>query len=183
EFAAVMKPLLEKDPAARRRRDPGTPISIFEPVESALRKAGLDADELDMILLIGGSSENPYLQAALHGFSEAEVEVPRDLRVHVSTGAALNSLFLNGFGVNVVRPITSEPILVVTREQGLQTLVPAGTEIPCAPVTIRDLRASGRKGRQGSKCRSASRARTSSSASSRLSRAVQTASPGGPPST
>lgn len=140
EFAAVMKPLLERDPAARRRRDPGTPISIYEPVESALLKAGLEADELDMILLIGGSSENPYIQAALHGFSEAEVEVPRDLRVHVSTGAALNSLFLNGFGVNVVRPITSEPILVVTKDQGLQTLVPAGTEIPCAPVTIRDLR-------------------------------------------
>lgn len=140
EFAEVMKPLLETDSAARRRRKPGTPISIFEPVESALFKSGLKADQLDMILLIGGSSENPYVQAALHQFSPAEVEVPRDLRIHVSTGAALNSLFLNGFCVNVVRPITSEPILVVTQDKGLQTLVPAGTEIPCAPVNIQDLR-------------------------------------------
>jgi len=140
EFAAVMKPLLETDPAARRQRNPALPVSIFEPLESALLKSGLKADQLDMILLIGGSSENPYVQAALHQFSPAEVVVPRDLRSHVSTGAALNSLFLNGFGVNVVRPITSEPILVVTQGMRLQTLVPAGTEIPCAPVSIQDLR-------------------------------------------
>lgn len=139
-FATVMEPFLERDEKKRRRRSADSPISIFEPVASALLKADLGADELDMILLIGGSSQNPYVQAALHGFSEAEVEVPRDLRAHVSTGAALQSLLLNGLETNIIRPITSEPILVVTKDQGLRTLIPAGTEIPCPPVTIRDLR-------------------------------------------
>ena len=140
QLAEVMEPFLERDERKRRLRKAEEPISIFEPVESALRKADLQADELDMVLLIGGSAQSPYVQAALHQFSEAEVEVPTDLRAHVSTGAALNSLLLNGLDTNVIRPITSEPILVVTKDEGLHTLIRAGTPIPCGPVTVSDLR-------------------------------------------
>lgn len=140
QLAEVMGPFLEQDEGKRRLRKAGTPTSIFEPVESALRKADLGADELDMILLIGGSAQSPYVQVALHQFSETEVEVPKDLRAHVSTGAALNSLLLNGLDTNVIQAITSEPILVVTKDLGLRTLIRSGTSIPCAPVAVRDLR-------------------------------------------
>ncbi|MUH00187.1 Hsp70 family protein [Scytonema sp. UIC 10036] len=104
-------------------------VSVFAPIESSLRKAELNKDELDLILLIGGSSSNPYVQVALANyFTNIEIEIPRDLRSHVSQGAAVNSLLLNGLGLTLVRPIVSEPILLITRD-GLQTLIAAGTEI------------------------------------------------------
>lgn len=104
-------------------------VSVFAPIESGLRKAELLRDDLDLILLIGGSSSNPYVQVALANyFTNVEIEIPRDLRSHVSQGAAVNSLLLNGLGLTLVRPIVSEPILLITRD-GLQTLIAAGTEI------------------------------------------------------
>ncbi|NJR19820.1 MAG: Hsp70 family protein [Calothrix sp. CSU_2_0] len=104
-------------------------VSLFAPIESSLRKAELCRDDLDLILLIGGSSSNPYVQVALSNyFSNTEIEIPRDLRSHVSQGAAVNSLLLNGLGLTLVRPIVSEPILLISRN-GLQTLIAAGTEI------------------------------------------------------
>lgn len=104
-------------------------VSVFAPIESSLRKAELNKDDLDLILLIGGSSSNPYVQVTLANyFTNIEIEIPRDLRSHVSQGAAVNSLLLNGLGLTLVRPIVSEPILLITRD-GLQTLIAAGTEI------------------------------------------------------
>ncbi|RUT03994.1 molecular chaperone DnaK [Dulcicalothrix desertica PCC 7102] len=104
-------------------------ISVFAPIESSLRKGELNNSDLDLILFIGGSSSNPYVQVALANyFTGVEIEIPRDLRCHVSQGAAVNSLLLNGLGLTLVRPIVSEPILLITRN-GLQTLIAAGTEI------------------------------------------------------
>ncbi|MDF5717852.1 MAG: Hsp70 family protein [Rhizonema sp. NSF051] len=104
-------------------------VSVFAPIESSLHKAELHRDDLDLILLIGGSSSNPYVQVALANyFTNIEIEIPRDLRSHVSQGAAVNSLLLNGLGLTLVHPIVSEPILLITRN-GLQTLIAAGTEI------------------------------------------------------
>ncbi|MBW4512190.1 MAG: Hsp70 family protein [Scytonematopsis contorta HA4267-MV1] len=104
-------------------------ISIFAPIESSLYKADLTNDDLDMILLIGGSSANPYVQSALQEYFEnCEIEIPRDLRSHVSMGAAINSFLLNGLSLSVINPIVSEPILLIARD-GLQMLIAAGTEI------------------------------------------------------
>lgn len=115
--------------------------SIFNPIESALRKAHIDKDEnLDYVLFIGGSSKNPYIQHALSEyFSESELLVPNNLQTHVSKGAAIHSLVINGFGKNIIRPITSEPIIVITKDNSQRTLIPAGAEIPYPKITINDL--------------------------------------------
>jgi len=115
-------------------------FSIFTPIRSALRKARLDSDDLDIVLLIGGSCENPYVQTALTTFFPGEtVVVPGSLRAHVATGAALNSFLVNGLGRPLVRPITSEPILVLTRGGTDRVLVPEGTEMPSDSFEIADL--------------------------------------------
>src|SRR5690606_26639021 len=36
--------------------------TIFNPVQTALKKASLNKDEIDYVLFIGGSSKNPYVQ-------------------------------------------------------------------------------------------------------------------------
>ncbi len=115
-------------------------LSIFNPVESALDKAQLTADDLDFVLLVGGSAANPYVQEALASrFGRRLLIIPRDLRAHVSQGAALHSYMLHGRGVNVIVPITSEPLLVATRGGGREVILAAGTPVSEARANIDDL--------------------------------------------
>jgi len=115
-------------------------FSIFTPIHSALAKAALDRKDLDMVLLIGGSSENPYLQHRIGKvMDERVVVVPSNLRAHVSVGAAINSFLVHALERPFVRPITSEAIMVLARDEKLRTLVPAGTEMPSSLFEIDSL--------------------------------------------
>ena len=124
---------------------------IFAPVESALKKANLTGDKIDYVLLIGGSAKNPFIQNALSQyFPESELLIPADLQAQVSNGAALHSLIYNGFGKNVIQPITSEPIMLISVKDGREVVEPiiaAGTVIPSDIVTVNNL-APQRQGQQ-----------------------------------
>lgn len=106
--------------------------SIFTPIYSALNKADLDKTALNSILFIGGSSENPIIQGSIkeHFGRFVDTLIPRDLRTHVSQGAAFHSFAHHAFGTDVIQPITSEPILLVTNGGGLDELLSAGSEVP-----------------------------------------------------
>jgi len=115
-------------------------VSIYSPITTALKKANLSKDEIDYVLFIGGSSKNPYVQAALKEyFNESELLIPRDLQTHVATGAAIHSLIYNGFNKNIIQPITSEPFLVITKDETPKVILRAGTHIPCDLIVIDDL--------------------------------------------
>lgn len=91
-------------------------------------------------MLIGGSSKSPYIQEALHSyFEDSEILVPMDLQTHVSQGAAIHSLLFNGMNKCLIQPITSEPILIITKDDRPKIILPAGTEIPCNTIGIDDL--------------------------------------------
>lgn len=114
--------------------------NIFSPIKTALEKANLSKDEIDYVLFIGGSSKNPYVQAKLNEyFQDSTLLIPRDLQTHVSAGAAIHSLIYNGFGKNIIQPITSEPLLVITKNDLPKVLLRAGTHIPCEKIIIDDL--------------------------------------------
>lgn len=110
--------------------------SIFTPIYSALNKSSLDKTELNSILFIGGSSENPIIQSAIkeHFGRFVDALIPRDLRTHVSQGAAFHSFAHHAFGADVIQPITSEPILLVTNGGRLDVLLDAGSEVPTTEV-------------------------------------------------
>ena len=113
--------------------------NIYMPINSAISKANIDIDELDYVLLIGGSAQSPYIQESLNNhFPNATILVPQDLQTHVSQGAAIHSLLMNGINKCIIQPITSEPIIVLTLGQN-KMVMPAGTEIPSDVVTINDL--------------------------------------------
>jgi molecular chaperone DnaK len=140
QFKEVMSTFLNLNNKKVSFQDEDDFISIFNPIKSALKKAELTKDEIDYVLIIGGSAKNPYIQHALiEYFNESEMIIPYDLQTHVSAGAAIHSLLFNGFGKNVIQPITSEPIMIVTKNFQMRTLVKEGTPIPCEKFIIDDL--------------------------------------------
>lgn len=114
--------------------------SIFEPIESAIKKSNTSKEEIDYILFIGGSSNSPYIQSALKTyFDDSEMLVPSNLQTHVSQGAAIHSLLYNGMNKCLIQPITSESILIITKDEIPKVILSAGTQIPCDTVSINDL--------------------------------------------
>lgn len=113
---------------------------IYGTIDSAIRKAHIDANEVDYVMLIGGSSKNPLVQQGLRVYFEnARLLIPQDLQALVSQGAAIHSLLQNGLGITLVRPITSEPIVVILRGEKEISVIPAGTEIPIPQINVKGL--------------------------------------------
>ena len=139
EFREVMDLFLEQDNFESYCSDDEL-NSIFSPINTALNKANLSSEQIDYILFIGGSSKNPYVQSKLNEFfSGSDLLIPRELQTHVSAGAAIHSLIYNGFGKNIIQPITSEPLLVITKDNLPKVILRAGTHIPCEKIVINDL--------------------------------------------
>lgn len=141
QFAETIAPFLDPDCDAEELYGQVF-LSMFEPIKSALEKASLERADIDHVLLVGGSAKNPYVEAALRqAFPGIDrLIIPRDLQAHVGQGAAIHSLLFHGLGRNLIQPITGEPISIVTRGGQLETIIPAGTQIPCAPQRITGLR-------------------------------------------
>lgn len=141
EFTEIMEPFLDPESSFDCHGEDESTISVFSLIRSALDKADLSPDELDMLLMVGGSSQNPYIQDALaKTMPHVEIERPADMRSHVSKGAAIHAQLLHGYGVNIIHPITSEPVLYLTRDNKKHMLVPPGTGIPYPSVEIPPLR-------------------------------------------
>ena len=141
ELAEIIEPFLDPESSFDHYEEDESTISIFSLVNSALEKADLVAEELDMVLMVGGSSQNPYVQEALaKAMPQNEIERPADMRSHVSKGAAIHAQLLHGYGLNIISPITSEPVLYLTRDKHLNVLVPPGTAIPYPSVEMSQLR-------------------------------------------
>jgi molecular chaperone DnaK len=140
EFSKIMQQFTTETSEYDFEDDLESVKSIFTVISSALQKANMTNDELDLVLLIGGSSYNPYVQTSLRNyFKQSELEVPRDLQAHVSSGASVNSFLQNGLNIDIIKPIVSEPILIILEKNIPRTVVREGTEIPCNNITIDDL--------------------------------------------
>jgi molecular chaperone DnaK (HSP70) len=89
EFAEVMDPIINIEDRSQDQAQNAIP-NIFEPIHNALEKSGLSKDDLDMVLFIGGSCSNPVVRKAIEDYFGRFVGfyTPRDLRSHVSRGAA-----------------------------------------------------------------------------------------------
>ncbi len=138
-FSELMEPFLDPFSGKDFCSEEGNIVSIFSPINSALKKAELTMDAIDLQLMIGGSSKNPYVTDALSNqFPELEIEVPQDLQAHVSGGTSVYSQLIHGMNFDLIRPITSEPLLYMTQE-GVKVLVPANTPIPSQSVVFESL--------------------------------------------
>lgn len=140
QFNEMMKTFLCQTSDALTKPGEDDYNSVFMNINSALKKAELNKEDIDYVLFIGGSSYNPYLQFALRlYFAQSEILVPHNLQTHVSQGAAIHSFIFNCMGHNLINPITSESIIVILKNSVCKTLIPAGTYIPTETIIIDDL--------------------------------------------
>lgn len=140
ELAQVMQVFMTRSRLATIVKGQEEYNNIFMPIRSAIKKANVKKSEIDYVLLIGGSAQNPFIQETLKKtFEDSDILVPQDLQTHVSKGAAIHSLLMNGMNKCIIQPITSEPIFVITKDTTNKILIPAGTTIPCDTVVIDDL--------------------------------------------
>lgn len=133
KFLDILRPFCEARSGAADSRN------LAGPVHDVLDKASFDASDVDAVLFIGGSAQNPLIRAAVMDAFPPDVNeiVPRNIRGLVSQGAALHSLGIHGFGFDFIAPITSEAISVVVRGEAVETLIPASTPVPIeAPFVI-----------------------------------------------
>jgi molecular chaperone DnaK (HSP70) len=141
EFTEIMKKFTSETLAFNFHDDVESLKSIFTVINSALNKANIGKSEIDLVLLIGGSSYNPYIQTAIYRyFDNSDIEIPQDLQSHVSNGTAINSFMANGLGLDIIKPIVSEPIFIILQNDIRKIVVFEGTEIPCKEIIIEDLR-------------------------------------------
>lgn len=112
-----------------------TPLHIVSPIADALDKSKLHKEDIDGVLFIGGSSQNPLVQESVMNYinefsNNAQAIIPSDLRSHVSLGAAIHSFSYHGLDIDFIQPITSESIYIITKNEVLETIIPASSPVP-----------------------------------------------------
>lgn len=105
--------------------------SIFYVIDSALKKGKLTYDDIDNVLLIGGSCKNPIIVDAIKNkFVKSKILIPKDLQSQVSKGTAINSILANGLNSAPISPIVSETITIKLSNNVHFPLISQGEEIP-----------------------------------------------------
>lgn len=130
----VLDPFLDGDFLYPRDTEMNAVSSILAPVRDALTRAGITPHDIDAVLLAGGSSLIPQVQAALQKyFPEATLlrfGSDEQTLCAVARGAALHSFFLHALSRPLLKPIAQESIGILAQQGGFAELIPRGVELP-----------------------------------------------------
>lgn len=133
-FEALLAPFLDPHPGIGHSDEYVERQSVFTPILQTLERAGLEPDDIDLVILAGSSSLIPQVRGAVSAFfTGAAVELlgdDRAMQAGVARGAALQALALAATGQPLIAPVCSSDIALRTR-QGLLPLVKAGHALPC----------------------------------------------------
>jgi molecular chaperone DnaK (HSP70) len=133
QFESLLEPFLEKDLLYARETEYRLVCSIFAPIQDALDRCRLEPQDLDFVLLAGGSSLIPQVARAVarHFPASRCLSYPdRDsLQLAVARGAAWHSLALALFGRSFFQIVTPDRIAIRT-SSGAFELIPKGLRFP-----------------------------------------------------
>lgn len=108
--------------------------SIFAPLADVMRRAGVQAKEVDFVLLAGGSSMIPQLRTSLATFfGGARIETFPDstgAQTAIARGAAWAAAWKTATGKPLIKPVTGATLALQLTNRDQLPLVQAGTDVP-----------------------------------------------------
>lgn len=133
QFEEVIKPFIDQDLLYARETEYRMTCSIFAPLQDALDRSGMKANQIDYCLMVGGSSLIPHVaQAVAKYFSKAKFMTYSDrnlVQTAIARGAAYHALLLALYGHSLVQPVCNDTISIRS-ESGLVELIPKGAHLP-----------------------------------------------------
>lgn len=133
QFDDVLKPFLDTDLLYARETEYRLTCSVFAPIMDALDRSGLDPDDIDLCLLVGGSSLIPQVSDAVAAFfDKGQVLSFSDqdsLLGAVARGAAYHAFALQAFGRSPFEVKTPDRLSIRT-VGGSYELIPRNTSLP-----------------------------------------------------
>ena len=114
------------------------PQSLVRPILETLARAAIAPGELDLVILNGVSSMNPFVRRMLEQrlgdpdnlFSHIRFLETPSLTCSVARGAALACYWQHARGTELVAPIMPEPLGVIVQNGPPVQIVDAGTQLP-----------------------------------------------------
>ncbi len=133
QFEKLLEPFIDQDLLYARETEYRMTCSIFAPLQDALDRAGVESDDVDFCLAVGGSSLIPQVSDALTSFfAKGQVlTYPEqdEAKTCVSRGAAYHALTLAAFGKPLVQPVCHDELAIRTAS-GFIRLIPKGAKLP-----------------------------------------------------
>jgi len=134
QWEKLLAPFLDADALYARETEYRLTQSVFSPLQDALDRANLKSSEVDVVLLVGGSTLIPQVRDAVAAyFSKARVvsfEDAMEVQLAVSRGAALHAFFLEATGRPFIQPVAGSTVALLTGPGEPLELVRAGTPVP-----------------------------------------------------
>lgn len=133
EFNNVLQPFLDEDLTFITETDYRSFTSIFSPIDDTLNHASLEKEDIDFVLLVGGSCLIPQVEDRIREcFPQAKVhlvDTEERIQTCVSRGAAFNALYRAVTGTNWFEPVCHQQISINTKK-GLIPLIQTGQKLP-----------------------------------------------------
>lgn len=134
EWENLLTPFLSVDMLHCRETDYRQEMSIFTPITDALMRAKVSAEDIDYVLLAGGSSLIPQVQEALAKYFKKAylLRFPDSTAAQsaIARGAAWSAAWLDVFSEPLVKPMVGDSLALRVEGRAPLVLIPAGTSIP-----------------------------------------------------
>lgn len=132
-FEEILAPFLDKDLLYTEETEYRTTCSIFAPIQDALDRSGLAAKDVDLCLLVGGSSLIPQVRDAVRSFfPQGQLLSYSDAtatQTAVARGASYHALSMALVGRGIMQPVSNDSLAVKTAA-GLIDIVPGLASLP-----------------------------------------------------
>ena len=108
-----------------------TITTISTSISEIIEKADETLDAVDFVLLVGGSSFNPFLGALTQEkLVNAKLLISSEPDKLVAEGAAVYSFFVNQYGISLISPITSDNLGVRLKGNRFYPIIERGQSLP-----------------------------------------------------
>ncbi|OPY77018.1 MAG: Chaperone protein DnaK [Syntrophorhabdus sp. PtaU1.Bin153] len=134
ELEKTLQPFLDTELLFATETEYRLTQSVFAPIEDGISRSGIKKDEINFVLLVGGSTLIPAVRDAISRYFPATsvgfYEDYLDVQLAVSRGAAWHSLIKEVTGRPFIQPVVGDTIALLTGEGTPYTIIPSGTPIP-----------------------------------------------------